>query len=111
MTPIVQCVYQVPDGKIEIRAAGVKVPYSTYDKLGAIDQGAIVENKQLGHALRISGMVQAERDNQYYAGPSTTHRVDGQTVHRKKRGGFRTQRELNETDVRNALEDQTKELS
>jgi hypothetical protein len=33
--------YQFPDGKIEIRAAGVKVPYSTYDKLGAIDQGAI----------------------------------------------------------------------
>jgi hypothetical protein len=55
-------------GKIEIRAAGVKVPYSTYDKLGAIDQGAIVENKRLSHALRISGLVQAERDNQYYAG-------------------------------------------
>jgi hypothetical protein len=43
-------VYQFPDGKVEIRAAGVKVPYSTYDKLGAIDQGAIVENKRLGHA-------------------------------------------------------------
>jgi hypothetical protein len=38
-------VYQFPDGKIEIRAAGEKVPYSTYDKLGAIDQGAIVENR------------------------------------------------------------------
>jgi hypothetical protein len=31
-------VYQFPDGRIEIRAAGVSVPYSTYDKLGAIDQ-------------------------------------------------------------------------
>jgi hypothetical protein len=38
-------VYQFPDGKIEIRAAGEKVPYSTCDKLGAIDQGALVENK------------------------------------------------------------------
>jgi hypothetical protein len=38
-------VYQFPDGKIEIRAARVKVPCSTYDKLGAIDRGAIVENK------------------------------------------------------------------
>jgi hypothetical protein len=47
-------VYQFPDGKIEIRAAGVKTPYSTYDELGAIDQGAIVENKRLGHAVRIS---------------------------------------------------------
>jgi hypothetical protein len=81
------------------------VPYSTYDKLGAIDQGAIVENKRLGRALRISGMVQAERDNQYYAGPSIAHRGDGQT--RKKRGGSKTQRELNEKDVQKALEDQT----
>ena len=60
-------VYQFPDGKIEIRAAGVSLPYSTYDKLGAIDQGAIVENKRLGHALRISNMVQAERDNRSVA--------------------------------------------
>jgi hypothetical protein len=104
-------VYQFPDGKIEIRAAGVKVPYSTYDKLGAIDQGAIVENKRLGHALRISGLVQAERDNQYYAGPSTAHRGDGQTVPRKKRVGSKTQRELNEKDVEKALEDQTQEMS
>ncbi len=50
-------------------AAGKKVPYSTYDKLGAIDQGAIVENKRLGYALRISGLRQAERDSRYHAGP------------------------------------------
>jgi hypothetical protein len=56
-------IYQFPDGRIQIRAAGVPLPYSTYDKLGAIDQGAIVENKRLGHALRISNLVQAERDN------------------------------------------------
>lgn len=29
-------VYRFPDGKIVIRAAGPKVPYSTYDKLGAV---------------------------------------------------------------------------
>ncbi len=97
-------VYQFPDGKIEIRAAGEKVPYSTYDKLGAIDQGAIVENKRLGHALRISSLVQAERDNQYYAGPSTAHRVNGKHVPRKKVGGAKTQRELSQKDVENALE-------
>jgi len=34
------------EGISTIEAAGVKVPYSTYDKLGAIDQGAIVENKR-----------------------------------------------------------------
>jgi hypothetical protein len=100
-------VYQFPDGKIEIRAAGVKLPYSTYDKLGAIDQGAIVENKRLGHALRISGLVQAERDNHYYAGPSTAHRVDGKHVPRKKVSGTKTQRELNQKDVEKALEART----
>lgn len=104
-------VYQFPDGRIEIRAAGVRVPYSTYDKLGAIDQGAIVENKRLGHALRISSLVQAERDNQYYAGPSTAHRVDGQAVPRKKRGGSKTQRELNEKDVEKALAEQSQNMS
>ena len=35
----------------------------TYDKLGEIDQGAIVENKRLGHALRISSVIQADRDS------------------------------------------------
>jgi hypothetical protein len=46
-------VYQFPEGRIQIREAGVSLPYSTYDKLGAIDQGAIVENKRLGHESEI----------------------------------------------------------
>ena len=97
-------VYQFPDGKIEIRAAGVSLPYSTYDKLGAIDQGAIVENKLLGHALRISNLVQAERDNRSVAGPSTAHRIDGKKIPRKKLAGTKTQRELNQKDLQKALE-------
>jgi hypothetical protein len=100
-------VYQFPDGKIEIRAAGVSLPYSTYDKLGAIDQGAIVENKRLGHALRISNMVQAERDNRSVAGPSTAHRINGKKVPRKKLAGTKTQRELNQKDLQKALEVQS----
>jgi hypothetical protein len=97
-------VYQYPDGKIEIRAAGVSPPYSTYDKLGAIDQGAIVENKRLGHALRISGAIRANRDNRCVIGPSTAHRIDGKKVPRKKLAGTKTQRELNQKDVQKALE-------
>jgi hypothetical protein len=65
-------VHQFPDGRIEIRAAGVSVPYSTYDKLGAIDQGAIVDNKRIGHALRISHLVQARS-----SGDQATLCVDG----------------------------------
>jgi hypothetical protein len=37
------------DGICVNTPAAVSPPYSTYDKLGAIDQGAIVENKRLGH--------------------------------------------------------------
>jgi hypothetical protein len=97
-------VYQYPDGKIEIRAAGTSLPYSTYDKLGTIDQGAIVENKRLGHALRISTIVQAQRDNRSVAGPSTAHRVNGTKVPRKKLAGTKTQRELNAQDLQKALQ-------
>jgi hypothetical protein len=103
-------VYQFPDGQIEIRAVGVKVPYSTYDKLGAIDQGAIVDNKRLGHALRISGLVQAERDNQYYSGPSTAHRGGGRSKPRKRAAGAKSQRELSQKDVEKALEVQTQRI-
>ena len=97
-------VLQYPDGRIDIRAAGVSVPYSTYDKLGAIDQGAIVENKRLGFALRLSQTVQAHRDNQYYAGPSSAHRSNGIRVPRKKLPGTKSQRQLGPQDLRQALE-------
>jgi hypothetical protein len=55
-------VFQFPDGRIEIRVAGESLPYSTYDKLGTIDQGAIVNNKRLSHVLRASQVVQASRE-------------------------------------------------
>jgi len=97
-------VYQYPDGKIEIRAAGTSLPYTTYDKLGTIDQGAIVESKRLGHALRISTIVQAQRDNRSVAGPSTAHRANGKKVPRKKLAGTKTQRELNAQDLQKALQ-------
>jgi Helix-turn-helix domain len=100
-------VYQYPDGEIEIRAAGESLPYSTYDKLGAIDQGAIVESKRLSHALRISSLVQAQRDNRSVAGPSTAHRSNGIHVPRKKAQGAKTQRELSHSDIAKALEVQS----
>ena len=97
-------VYQYPDGKIEIRVAGTSLPYTTYDKLGTIDQGAIVENKRLGHALQISNVVQAQRDNRCVSVPSTAHRVNGKKVPRKKLAGTKTQRELNVQDLHKALQ-------
>ena len=96
-------VYQYPDGRIEIRAAGKSLPYSTYDKLGAIDQGEIVENKRLGSVLRVAQLVQAQRDDRSVAGPSTAHRSNGKHVPRKRKPGSKTQRELNAADLRAAL--------
>jgi len=96
-------VFQFPDGRIQIRAAGNVLPYSTYDKLGAIDQGAIVENKRLGHVLQIAQLTQAQRDNRSVAGPSTAHRSDGQRVPRTRAAGSKTQRELGPIDLHNAL--------
>ncbi|MEN1494674.1 hypothetical protein AAIH17_36240, partial [Pseudomonas aeruginosa] len=39
------------------------LPFTTYDKLCEIDQGAIVENKRLGHVLQVAQLVQAQRDS------------------------------------------------
>jgi len=96
-------VLQYPDGRIEIWAAGKSLPYSTYDKLGTIDQGEIVENKRLGSVLQIAQLVQAQRDNRSVAGPSTAHRSDGKHVPRKKIPGSKTQRELSPADLKNAM--------
>lgn len=96
-------VYQYPDGRIEIRAAGESLPYSVYDKLGTIDQGEVVENKRLGSVLRVAQLVQARRDNRSVAGPSTAHRSNGHHVPRKKVAGSKTQRELSPIDLRNAM--------
>jgi hypothetical protein len=96
-------VYQYPDGRIEIRAAGESLPYSVYDKLGTIDQGDVVENKRLGSVLRVAQLVQAQRDNRSVSGPSTAHRSNGHQLPRKKVAGSKTQRELSPIDLKNAM--------
>jgi hypothetical protein len=56
-------VFEYPDGRIELRADGLSLAYVRYDKLPFIDAGAIVENKRLGHALKVAQLIQAQRDN------------------------------------------------
>lgn len=51
-------IYHYPDGKIELRENGTALPCSAYDRLAEVDQGAIVENKRLGHALAVAKLVQ-----------------------------------------------------
>jgi hypothetical protein len=79
------------------------LPYSLYDKLGEIDQGAMVANKRLGHVLRIARLVQAERDNRSVGDPSTAHRATGIRVPRRRVPGSKTQRELGAEDLRGAI--------
>jgi hypothetical protein len=60
-----------------VRAGGESIPYHAYDNIGEIDQGSVVENKRLSHALRISSAIQANRDNRRVN--STAHRSNGKT--------------------------------
>jgi hypothetical protein len=96
-------VYQFPDGRIEIRAAGESLPYSRYDKLGEIDQGQTVENKRLGHVLQVAQQIQAQRDSRAVSVPSTAHRVNGKSIPRIKLSDTKTQRELNSGDLAKAI--------
>ena len=78
-------VFQYPDGRIEIRVAGRALPYSLYTHSGTIDQqGAIVENKRLSHALQVLRVAQVGRDRGVPSAPSTAHRADGAKVARSK---------------------------
>ncbi len=96
-------VCQYPDGKIEIRARGQSLPYSTYDKLGEIDQGAIVDSKRLSAVLQVAQITQANRDNRAVDVPSSAHRASGARVPRTRKSGSKTQRELGPADLRKAI--------
>jgi hypothetical protein len=104
-------VFQFPDGRIEIRVAGASLPYSIYEKLGAVDQGAIVDNKRLGHVLQIVQMVQSKRDSRAADGPSTAHRADGHIVPRNKLVGSKRQRQLGPQDLQEAISRQAQTIT
>jgi len=54
-------VVDYPDGRLSIRHKGVELAYRTFDKLGHVPQGAIIENKRLGAALAFIREQQIER--------------------------------------------------
>lgn len=95
-------VWQYPDGTVELRANGSSLPFITYDRLGELDQGAIVDNKRLGRALQMIKLVQDKRDNtRSQALPS----LDGQASRRKKSPNKKSQRGLNQNDMLEALKE------
>jgi transposase len=96
-------VFQYPDGEVEVRVAGRALPYSRYDKLSDVDQGAIVEGKRLGQVLRVAQQVQRQRDDRVVRRPSTAHRVDGTVVPKERLAGTMRQRELGPAQLSQAM--------
>lgn len=93
-------VWHYPDGRKELRLNGVALPYSTYDRLSEIDQGAIVDNKRLGRTLEFIKLVQDKRDNnRSQAIPAG----DGPSRRRRKPTEKKSQRSLNGDDMLDAL--------
>ncbi len=89
-------VWHYPDGRKELRLNGVVLPYSTYDRLQEIDQGAIVDNKRLGRTLEFIKLVQDKRDNnRSQALPAG----DGPSRRRRKPTEKKSQRSLDEDDM------------
>ena len=94
-------VYHYPDGRIEPRANGAALPYTIYDRLSEVDQGAIVDNKRLGHVLQLAQYVQEKRDN------TRSLSVPGTEGAPRKRGrppGKKSQRSLGQNDMLDALQ-------
>ncbi|HHH3527078.1 MULTISPECIES: ISNCY family transposase [Enterobacter cloacae complex] len=93
-------VWHYPDGHKELRLNGAVLPYSTYDRLQEIDQGAIVDNKRLGRTLEFIKLVQDKRDNnRSQALPAG----DGPSRRRRKPTENKSQRSLNGDDMLEAL--------
>ncbi|QBY56415.1 ISNCY family transposase [Cupriavidus oxalaticus] len=94
-------VYHYPDGRIEPRANGSALPYTIYDRLSEVDQGAIVDNKRLGHVLQLAQYIQEKRDNTRSLSVPGTERAP------RKRGrppGKKPQRSLGQNDMLEALQ-------
>ncbi len=92
--------YHYPDGRIEPRANGSALPFTIYDKLSEINQGAIVDNKRLGHVLQLAQFVQEKRDSRR---SQSVPAGDGQSRKRGRPPGKKAQRSLDSAEVMEAL--------
>jgi len=96
-------VYEYPDGRIELRADGVKLPFERYDRLPQVDAAAIVENKRLSHALQAALVLQTQRDDRRTLGsPSRTNQ--GQApIYRKPLPGVKRSSQFTSEDLEVAV--------
>jgi hypothetical protein len=54
-------IFDFPDGRLQIRAKGVPLAYTVFDKLQRVTHAAIVDNKRLGEVL---SWIKKEQDKQ-----------------------------------------------
>lgn len=96
-------VYRYPDGRIELRAGGISLPYTYYDRLSEINQGTVVDNKRLGHMLQIIQEVQTKRDNRRsQSSPSLAH-AGFKPSKCARSPEKKSQRSLDQTDIASAI--------
>ena len=96
-------VFEYPDGRIEVRANDSALPYTIFDKLPVVNQGAIVENKRLGHVLQIVQELQKKRDDRKgLSRPAHTH-TGAKPVQMKRKPGTKPQSHLNLCDLVEAM--------
>lgn len=96
-------VYEYPDGRIEVRADGAPLPFVPYDRLAVVDQGAIVENKQLGHVLQIARLMQDQRDSRRGRSAPARTNQGRPPVETKAAPGTKAQRKLTLVDLEDAI--------
>ncbi|WP_332852299.1 ISNCY family transposase [Duganella sp. S19_KUP01_CR8] len=96
-------VYEYPDGRIEIRANGAALPVVPYDRLAVVDQGAIVENKRLGHVLQIAQLMQEQRDSRRGRSAPARTNQGRPPVETKAAPGKKVQRKLTLVDLEDAI--------
>lgn len=97
-------VFEYPDGRIELRANGVALPYTIFDKLPVVDQAAIVDNKRLGHVLRIAQELQKKRDDRRGLGRPAHTNTGAAPVQKKRAPGTKPASSLNLIDLAQAIE-------
>jgi hypothetical protein len=97
-------VYEYPAGRIELRADGTALPYASYDRLPEVDQGAIVDNKRLGHALQVAQLMQQQRDSRRGRSDAPARTNLGKApANVKAVPGTKAQRQLAQADLAQAI--------
>lgn len=94
-------VYEYPDGRIEIRANGAALTYRQYDRLSDMDQGAVVDNKRLGHVLAVAQQV--KRDNRRTSDSPSRSNHAKPVKPKMRANNTRKQRELTQADLKGII--------